>query len=267
MIVSIPSPANSLTQAAGTLDKTLNRLSTGLRINAAKDDAAGLAIATRLAAQLGSDNQALRNINDGLSVAETAGGALGQVSDSLQRMRELALQAANGTNSAADLQAVQTEISQLGQGIDQISAQTQFNGQKLLSGGFSTQIQTGPNVGDTQPLSLGNVSAQGLGIAGLDVTTAAGADNALQAIDQAIAGVGAQQGAVGAAQASLNSASAAVSGTYENLAAAKSRIGDTDFAGESASLAQAGVRLQAAQKALSLYNANQSTVLGLLPKA
>lgn len=264
MIGSIPSPANSLTQATGALDKSLNRLSTGLRINAAKDDAAGLAIATRMAAQLGS---ALRNISDGLSVAETAGGALGQVSDSLQRMRELALQAANGTNSAADRQAIQTEISQLGQGIEQISAQTQFNGQKLLSGGFSTQIQTGPNVGDTQPLSLGDASAQGLGIAGLDVTTAAGADNALQAIDQAIASVGAQQGTVGAAQASLNSASAAVSGTYENLAAAKSRIGDTDFAGESASLAQAGVRLQAAQKALSLYNANQSTVLGLLPKA
>lgn len=269
MIGNIQSPASGLVQASNSLATSLNRLSTGLRINSAKDDAAGLAIATRLSAQLGSGDQALRNIQDGLSVTETAGGALGQVSDTLQRIRELTVQAANGTNSASDRQAIQAEISQLGQGLDQISAQTSFNGQPLLNGSFDTQLQTGPNSGETQPLALGDASAKGLGIAALDVTSAAGAANALQAIDQALSNVGAQQGAVGAAQSGLNSAAAALSGTYENLAAAKSRIGDTDYAGESANLAQAGVRQQAAIKALALYNANQSSVLGLLqpPKA
>lgn len=269
MIESISSPAGGLDQASNTLATSLARLATGARINSAKDDAAGLAIASQLAVQLGSSNQALRNINDGLSVAETAGGALGQVADGLQRMRELALQAANGSNSASDRLAIQNEISQLGQGLDQLAAQTEFNGQKLLDGGFGTRIQSGPNAGDTQQLALGDASAQGLGVAALDVTSTAGAAGAVAAIDAALANVGAQQGAVGAAQAGLDSAAAALSGSYENLAAAKSRIADTDYAGESAKLAQGGVRQQAAVKALALYNANQSAALGLLqpPKA
>jgi flagellin len=265
MIGNIPSPASGLDQASNALATSMNRLSTGARINTAKDDAAGLAIATQLSVQLGADNQALRNINDGLSVAETAGGALGQVSDTLQRMRELALQAANGSNSASDRQAIQNEFSQLGQSIDQVSAQTTFNGRNLLDGSFSTQIQSGPNVGDTQPLSLGDASGKGLGIAGLDVTSPTGAADAINAIDQAIATVGSQQGAVGAAQAGLNSAAAALTGTYDNLAAAKSSTADTDFAAASTNLSQARIKQQVALKALSLYNANQSTILGLLP--
>lgn len=265
MIGNISSPVSGLDQATNSLSTSLNRLSTGLRINSAKDDAAGLAIATQFAAQLGSDNQALRNINDGLSVTETASGALNQVSDSLQRMRELAVQAANGSNSASDRQAIQAEFSQLGQSLDQLSAQTQFNGQKLLDGSFNVQIQAGPNAGDTQALALGDASRNGLGIASLEVTSAQGATSALDAIDQAISNVSAQQGAVGAAQASLNSAAANLAGTYENLAAAKSRIADTNYASESANQAQANVREQVAVKAISLYNTNQSAILGLLP--
>lgn len=265
MIGNILSPASGLDQASNLLTTSLNRLSTGLRINSAKDDPSGLAIASQLTAQLGSDNQALRNIGDGLSVAETAGGALGQVTDNLQQLRGLAVQAANGTNSAGDRQALQAEFSQIGQNIDQLAGQTQFNGQKLLDGSFNTQIQTGADVGNTQPLALGDVSTAGLGIAGLDIGTAAGAANAIGAIDQALANVGSQQGNVGAAQASLNSAAADLSGTYDNLAAARSRTADTDYAAASGTLAQAKVQQQAALKALSLYNANQSAVLGLLP--
>lgn len=270
MIDKLQSPASALAQTSNAQATALNRLSTGLRINAARDDAAGLAIATQLAVQLGSGNQALRNIGDAQSLAETAGGALGQVSASLQRMRELAVQSANGTNSASDRQAIQAEFAQLGQGIDALAAQTGFNGQNLLDGSFSAQLQSGPNAGDSQTLSLGDVSGQGLGIAGLNVSSAAGANNALAAIDQAIATVGEQQGAVGAAQAGLSSAAANVSGTYENLAAARSRIADTDFAAASGSLAQADVRQQAALQAVSLYNANQASVLDLIaptPKA
>jgi len=269
MIGSISSPTNGLNLASDSLATSLNRLSTGSRINSAKDDAAGLAIAAQMAAQLGSDNQALRNINDGLSLAETAGGALGQVSETLQRMRELAVQAANGTNSASDRQAIQSEFSQLGQSLDQLSTQTQFNGQNILNGSFSAQIQSGPNAGDNQTLALGDVSTKGLGIASLDVASVLGATSALGAIDQAISNVSSQQGAVGVAQASLNSAAASVSGTYENLAAAKSRIADTDYASESANLSQANLQQQAALKAVSLYNGNQASILGLLqpPKA
>lgn len=267
MIGSISSPANSLNQATNSLTTSLNRLSSGSRINSAKDDAAGLAIAAQMATQLGSENQALRNINDGLSVAETADGALGQVSDSLQRMRELALQAANGTNSVSDRQAIQAEFAQLGEGLDQLAAQTEFNGQKLLDGGLSIQIQSGANVGNTRSLALGDASASGLGIAGLDITSTQGAADAVDAIDQAIASVNTQRSAVGAAQASLSSAAASLTGTYESLAAAKSRIADTDYASESSNLSQTRVRQQAALQAVALYNANQAATLDLLPKS
>ena len=265
MIGSVSAPTGGLDQATASLTNSLRRLSTGLRINSAADDAAGLAIASQMTAQLGADDQARRNIGASLSLAETAGSALGQVSDTLQRMRELAVQAANGTNSPSDRQALQEEFSQLGQSIDQLSAQTQFNGQNLLAGNFTAQVQSGPNAGDSQLLALGNASSAGLGIAGLDVTTAAGAASALSSIDQAISNVGSQQSAIGAVQAGLTSATANLSGTYENLAAAKSRIADTDYAGESTNLVQAQVQRQAALKALSLYNANQAAVLGLLP--
>lgn len=256
--------SNNLNNAQNAQFTTLQRLGSGSRINSAKDDAAGLAIAVAMASQLGSGNQAMRNVNDSLSLTDTAGGALSQVSDSLQRMRELTVQAANGTNSASDLQAIQGEINQLAQGIDQIAGNTQFNGQNLLNGTFSGQIQTGANPGDTQTVSLGNASSQGLGISNLDVTNQASAANALNLLDSAINSVGTQQASIGATQAALNSTLANLSNTYENIASAKSRISDTDYAKESSNLAQNNVQTQASLKALSVYNSMQKNILDLL---
>ncbi|MDD2916199.1 MAG: flagellin [Gallionella sp.] len=255
---------NNLNNAQNAQFSTIQRLSSGSRINSAKDDAAGLAVAVALASQLGGDAQAMRNVNDGLSLTDTAGGALSQVSDSLQRMRELTVQAANGTNSAGDLQAIQGEINQLAQGIDQIAGGTQFNGQNLLDGTFSGQVQSGNNPGDNRTISLGSASTQGLGISDLDVTNQASAANALNLLDSAINSVGAQQSTIGATQATLNSTLANLSNSYENLAAAKSRISDTDYAKESSNLAQNNVRTQASLKALSIYNAMQKNVLDLI---
>lgn len=266
MIGSISSPAGNLDQATAALATAASRVASGKRINSAQDDPAASAIVAQMAAQLGSNSQAQRNVADGLSLTNTASGALDQVSGTLQSMRELAVQAANGASNPTDLQALQTQFTQLGQSLDQISGQTQFNGQNLLDGSLNAQIQTGPNAGDTQSLSLGAVSTKSLGVNGLDLTSAQGASSALNAIDQAIATVGTQQSTLGAAQASLSSTSANLASTYENVAAAKSRIGDTDYASASTNLAQANVQQQVALQAVSLYNANQASVLGLIKK-
>lgn len=259
---------SGLNNAQNSQLNSLKRLSSGSRINSAKDDAAGLAVAVSLASQLGGTSQAIRNISDGLSLTETAGGAVSQVSDSLQRIRELTVQAANGTNSSSDLQNIQNEINQLGQGINQIAGNTQFNGQTLLNGSFGgQQIQTGQNAGDTQTISLGDVSTQGLGISGIDVTSQANATSALNSLDSAINSVNSLQANIGATQAGLSSSLANLSNTYENLAAARSQINDTDFGKESANLAQSNVQTQASLKALSAYNANKSSVLSLINKA
>jgi flagellin len=256
--------ANSLNNAQNNQLTTFKRLGSGSRINSAKDDAAGLAIAVAMASQLGGNSQAMRNVNDGLSLASTAGGALGQISDTLQRMRELTVQAANGTNSASDVKAIQEEINQLGQGIDQIANNTKFNGQNLLDGTFNTQIQAGANSGETKAINLGNASSQGLGISNIDVTSQANATNALDLLDNAINIVGTQQSTVGATEAALNSTLANLSNTYENIAASKSRASDADYAKESSNLAQNNVQAQASLKALSVYNSIQKNVLDLI---
>lgn len=255
--------SNSLNGAQTALAVSLARLSTAQRINSAKDDAAGLAISSRMESQLRSDNQAIRNVYDGLSLTDTAEGALGQANESLQRMRELTLQAANATNGASDRQAIQAEIDQLQQGLGQLAETTQFNGRKLLDGSFSGQVQAGANVGDTRPLAIGSATPQSLGVGALDVTSAAGAQSALQAVDGALNEVNGMRAEIGAVQAGLSSTLANLQGSYENLAAAKSRIVDTDYAQESTNLSSNMVRQQAATRALALYNANQSNTLGI----
>ncbi|MHB9119472.1 MAG: flagellin N-terminal helical domain-containing protein [Burkholderiales bacterium] len=259
-----PPSLNNLNNAQNSQLTAFQRLSSGSRINSAKDDPAGLAIAVAMVSQMGGDQQAIKNVNDGLSLTNTAGGALSQASDTIQRIRELTVQAANGTNSASDLQAIQGEISQLSQGLNQIASDTQFNGQTLLDGTFNGQVQSGGNPGETSPLNLGDVSSQGLGISNIDVTTQSGATSALNALDGALNTITTQQAGIGAAQAGLNSTLANLSNTYENLAAAKSRISDTNYTQESTSQAQANVQTQASLQALALYNSAQSNVLGLI---
>jgi flagellin len=211
-----------------------------------------------------SGSQAIRNVYDGLSLTSTADGALGQASESLQRMRELTIQAANGTNNASDRQAIQSEINQLQQGLGQLAETTQFNGQKLLDGSFNGQLQAGANVGDTRQLTIGNAMPQALGITGLDVTSPTGAANALQSLDSALGSVNGMRAEIGAKQAGLNSTLSTLSGTYENLAAAKSRIADTDFAVEAESVSRLKTLNQSTLQALRLYNDNQSNVLALI---
>jgi len=267
MASTLLSLLNSSNQAANAQGLAMARLSSGARINSAKDDAAGLAIASQMVTQMGSSSQASGNISAGLSLTDVAGAALGQTNDALQRMRELAVQAANGTNNSSDLQAIQKEFSQLSQSLDQVSSQTQFNGQNLLDGSFSASLQTGPNAGDTYQLSLGGVSSQALGLANADVSSSSNASSALSAIDQALANVGSQQGSIGASQAALNAAAQNQSVTYDNLAAAQSQISDTDYASTSGSLAQAGVSQEVSLKMLALYDANQANVLSVFPGA
>jgi len=253
---------NSLTSSQDALNTSMQRLASGSRINSAKDDAAGLAVAVSLASQLGSDSQVMANVSTGLSLAETAGGALNQVTDTLLRMRQLAVQAANAGNTSSDLQAIQQEFSQLGQNLDQIAGNTTFNGQALLNGTFSSQFQVGPNAGNSLTFSLGSVSVQDLGLSGADVSGNASA--VIASIDAALASVGGMQANLGAVQGGLNSTMASLSGTYESLAAARSSIADTNYDQESTSLAQNSVKNEAALKATALYNANQANLLGLL---
>ena len=165
------------------LKTSLERLSTGLRINSAKDDAAGLAISERFTAQIKGLNQGVRNANDGISLAQTAEGALGEVTNNLQRIRELAVQASNATNTAADRTALQNEVSALVSEIDRVAQQTTFNGTKLLNGGFSGAVfQIGANAGDSITIdSISNTTAAKLGteatyseVATATVTTATG---------------------------------------------------------------------------------------------
>ena len=262
---SLLSLINSSNQATNAQGLAIARLSSGARINSAKDDPAGLAIASRMVTQLGANSQASANISSGLAVTDIAGAAMGQISDTLQRMRELAVHAANGTNSSSDLQAIQKEFSQLSQGLDQVSSQTQFNGQRLLDGTFNASLQAGPNAGDTQQLSIASVSSQSLGLANIDVTSASDANNALNAIDQALSSVGSQQATIGASQASLDAAAKSLSVTYENLASAQSQLSSTDFASTLGSLAKSTVSQDVSLKILAIYDSNQTNVQSVFP--
>mgnify|MGYP001389585582 CR=1 FL=1 len=165
----------NLNGSQSTLSISMQRLSSGLRVNSAKDDAAGLAIAERMNAQTRGLNVAARNANDGVSLAQTAEGALGKVGDMLQRMRELAVQSSNATNSADDRKALQAEVNQLRDEIDRVAKNTSFNGQKLLNGSFSAAtFQVGANSGETITVAaLTNSSADGLGkvVYGTDLVT------------------------------------------------------------------------------------------------
>lgn len=262
--INTPPSLGSIERARALQEQQLQRQSSGLRINSAKDDAAGLAVVVRLSSQLGGTAQAARNVSDGLSLTETASGGLDQAVDALQRIRELSVQAANGVNSASDLQAIQSEINQLKQGLDSVAANTQFNGQNLLNGGFSADLQVGPNVGDTKSLSIGSVDAATLGVSGADITSAAGASAAITAADAALDSVNSLQASIGALQGGLSSTLASLNNSYESLAASRSRIADNDYARSSTILAASNVQGFAALKALKAYAASQGSTLRLI---
>lgn len=256
--------SNNLYSAQQAQQTALARLNSAQRINSAKDDSAGSAIASSFTVQLRGTEQANRNIYDGLSLANSASSGLAAVSDNLQRARELAVQAGSGINSASDSQALQGELNQVLQSINQVAGGAQFNGQSLLESGFSTQLQVGPSAGDSQVVSSGGASSTALGLNGLDVSNPSNVDSVLQSLDAALGSVNSQQADLGAASAGLESA---LSGnTAQNLAgaASRSRIADSDYAEESRNLSRANISERVALQALSLYNANQPNPLNFV---
>jgi flagellin len=257
----------ALARTSGEMSTALQRLSSGLRINSAKDDAAGLAISERLTAQVRGYNQAIRNAGDGISLAQTAEGGIEAITSSLQRMRELAVQAANYSNTDADRTAIQAEVSQLLSEVGRVATQTKFNGNALLNGSFSAggNFQVGANSSEVIAVGgIANLDATALGISGINVSTQAGATTALGLLDTAVTTVTTERAELGA---SINRFEQTINNlrvTVENITAARSRIQDADFASETASLTRLQILQQSGTAVLSQANAIPQGVLGLL---
>jgi flagellin len=255
----------SLSKSQNLLAKSMQRLSSGLRINSAKDDAAGLAISDRMSAQIKGMNQAVRNANDAISFAQTAEGALGEMTNILQRMRELSVQSANATNSTDDRTALNSEFSELSSELDRIVDTTKFNGQKLLDGTYASSnaavFQVGANAGEKISVAIGNVDVSALGLDTANVTTAGNASTSITAIDGALNSVDSLRGTLGAKQNRFESTIANLNNVSENLSAARSRIVDADIATETSEMTKMNILQQAGVSILA--QANQSSQLAL----
>lgn len=280
---------NKLSKATNSLDTTYKRLSSGYRINSAKDDAAGLQISNRLTSQINGLKQGNRNANDGIALAQTAEGALDEVHTMLQRIRTLSVQSANGTNTTADRASIQGEVSQLCSEINRIACKTTFGKQEILSGkgkglvGADGKIsfQVGANANDTTSVDLSSsFTIDQLNIAAkanatlvqdadkrgktFDVSTASSAQDVLAKIDSFIGYVDEKRGEFGAVQNRLESTISNQSNIAENESDARSRIRDTDYAEEAANLSQQNIIQQAATSMLTQANSRPQIALSLL---
>lgn len=256
-----------LSNVSERLGGNFARLSSGLRITTAADDAAGLGISERMRAQIRSLDQALRNSSDGISMVQTAEGALGEVNSNLARMRELAIQSANGTLNTGDRTSLNTEFGALVTEIDRIADQTDFNGIQMLDGSVaSIAVQVGTESGETITISLASTTDSGLGLAGatFDVTTITNASAALATIDSAIDSITSFRGNLGAIQNRLSSTARSIQSTRENLQSAESRIRDVDIARETADLTRNTILQQAAVSVLAQANVQPQLALSLL---
>jgi flagellin len=251
----------------GSLSKSMQRLSSGLRINSAKDDAAGLAISDRMTAQVRGLNQAARNANDGISMAQTAEGALQEITNLMQRVRELAVQGGNDSNGVEDRLSIDAEITQLTEEVTRISTATEFNGTALLDGSLAATFQIGANSGGDQTItvtSATNFSAGSLGIDALTVVDNASAQAAIDAIDLALADVDTTRGELGAIQNRFESTIANLNNVSENISAARSRILDADIAQETSSMTKSNILQQAGVAILAQANQAPQLALSLL---
>ncbi len=291
--VSSINTTNKLAKATHSLDTTYKRLSSGYRINSAKDDAAGLQISDRLTSQINGLKQGNRNANDGIALAQTAEGALDEVHTMLQRIRTLSVQSANGTNTTADRVSIQGEVSQLCAEINRIACKTTFGGSEILSGKTDTTgsllvsgrvaFQVGANASDTISIGLSSGftvaqmktatkdgstlvdDAEGKAHgSSFSVCTAANAQTTLGAIDKYIAYVDKKRGEFGAIQNRLESTISNQSNIAENESDARSRIRDTDYAEEAANLSQQNIIQQAATSMLTQANSRPQIALSLL---
>ncbi|MBF5091481.1 flagellin FliC [Novosphingobium sp. NBM11] len=261
--------ANASNSASQMLGTAMQRLSTGTRINSAKDDAAGLAIATSMTSQITGMNQGIRNANDGISLAQTAEGALGEVTNMLQRIRELATQSASGTyQDSTDRTYMQTEVDQLTSQIDQVITNTKFNGVALFDGSTATvTIQAGANASDTVDLSmtdLTTLAASGGGTGSYDVSTATAANGLLTSLNTELEDISKARSTLGAGQNRLQSAVNNLTSNVTNLSDARSRIQDTDYSAETTALAKAQILSQASTAMIAQANQSQQNVLSLL---
>ena len=286
--------ANALTKNERAMNQTMERLSTGQRINSAADDAAGLAISSRMTSQINGLNMAVRNANDAISMIQTADGAMIEVSSMLQRMRELTVQAATGTLSSTDLTALNTEFQQLDDQIDLIATSTEWNGTKILDGSLgSVSFQVGANASQSISITLADlntdngateasqaaVAVQDL-FSGLDNDVASGGTpgtdldglvitgsdhaNTLAYLDRAIARVDVQRATMGATINRLEYAADNLANVSQNTSASRSRILDADYAAETTELARTQIIQQAGTAMLSQANQQAQSVLALL---
>jgi flagellin len=294
--VSSLNAQRQLMNSGNTLDTAFQRLSSGLRINSAKDDAAGLQISDRLTSQINGLQQGNRNANDGISLAQTAEGALDEVTGMFQRIRTLAAQAANGSNTDADRAALQLEARQLGEEINRIAGDTTFGGTNLLDGSFSAEFQVGADANQTISMTMtsiaaatggtvsidsftvsgiagaaSNVSGQSAGAnnafataSGISFTSVAEAQDVLAAVDAMIGAIDAKRAQLGATQNRFSSTIRNQTNIIENVSAARSRIKDADFAVETATLTKAQILQQASSTILSQANQRPQAALSLL---
>ncbi len=261
----------NLNASQGALSVAMQRLSSGLRVNSAKDDAAGLAIAERMNAQVRGMNVAARNANDGISLSQTAEGALGKIGDALQRMRELAVQSANGTNNEQDRDNLQAEFQQLNDEVARIVSGTKFNGTVLFDGTagvFTFQVGAGTDPTDTLTITSTDLTATVAAMAGLNIsgTDNTGAVDAITALDIGIVDVTTARATFGAAQNRFDSVIGSLTVFAENLAAARGRIMDADFAAETAALSRAQILQQAGNAMVAQANQLPQQVLTLLQR-
>ena len=257
----------NLSTTESQLGKSLEKLSSGFRINRAADDAAGLVISESLRSQIGGLKVATRNAQDGVSFVQTAEGALTEVHSMLQRMRDLSVQAANGSNSEAARAAAQAEVTELLAAVTDIGANTQFNGIYVLDGSQATlNFQIGANATDIMEVTLQAVDAAALGIDGIDLSGTDGTNAlaALELLDTAIATVSTFRGSLGAYQNRLEHTIANLGVTVENLTASESRIRDTDMAQEMVAFTRAQILSQAGTAMLAQANQSSQNVLQLL---
>ena len=270
----------NLSSSQSSLAMSMQRLSSGLRVNSAKDDAAGLAIAERMTAQVRGMNVSIRNANDGISMAQTAEGTLGKVTDSLQRMRELSVQAANATNSDSDKNSMDKEFGELAKEIQRVLGGTSFNGQHMLgvdAKAFTFQVGANTTSNDTIAITTTDMTTDATitAVAGTDNTGAGRAlidstanattiQGVIDNIDTAISTVNDQRAVMGASQSRFDSVITNLQNSVENQTAARSRIMDTDFAAETSNLSRAQILQQAGNAIVAQANQLPQQVLTLL---
>jgi flagellin len=261
--------ANASNSASKMLGTAMERLSSGKRINSAKDDAAGLAIATTMTSQVRGMNQAIRNANDGIALAQTADGGLNEVTNMLQRVRELAVQSKSGTYQQSDRDNLQAEVTELTSQISDILGNTKFNGVTLFGTGGSASdvtitIQAGSDAATTINLTVKGVDGTKIDSTALDVSSASASSSTIDNVDAALTAINTTRASLGAGQSRLESAVNNLTNNVTNLSDARSRIEDADYSAETTALAKAQILSQASTAMLSQANQSQQNVLSLL---